>query len=239
MKNELFNKKDQGRIQPKNSIFLSKTFRIAFIFSIILVILLAIFIPTKIYCDQNNSNAFSDYPLKINLNEKSEKMISYIFPNEKDWCLAFGPLDNVFENLYGAQEQEMRDKEGGIHRCSIDFILKTNMLSEEDKETLILRDKESKRNIYNIYMGNKDGKDIIAFTWGDYPGTTIYTFESNLNLSFKSILSEFENKIGNIIEKDFLNGKSSGIYLDFVNHDNHYVVRFYTKYKNTEYVVTL
>ena len=245
--------KDKITIQPKKKekLISKKKFKYSFAASlIILLIFSAVFIPTKIYNQSNNQSNLDT--VTIYINEKRDEMVSYICSGDDDWFFAFGPLNNTFESKIEFYDDNyenkienymllLRENNEAIHFCSIDFILKTNMLSEEDKEVIMSNYDINFGigSICNIYMGNRDGKDLIWVTSGGHPMVRKYTFESNLNCSFREILNEFENKIGEPIDQDFLNNKNSGIYVDFEYLDDCYYVKFYTKIGDTEYVVTL
>ncbi|MDE6660310.1 MAG: hypothetical protein K2J93_00615, partial [Anaeroplasmataceae bacterium] len=111
--------------------------------------------------------------------------------------------------------------------------LKCDLISDEDKETLkeYLRsngkDGFSANGRFNIYLGVKDGKDIVEFHHMYSPYKTI-TFDLKLNYKLESIISEFEQLSGETITKEFLNGRlidameidTLGIMIDFKKLDD-------------------
>ncbi len=81
----------------------------------------------------------------------------------------------------------------------LDAIRKSNLISDSDKEIL----KKYGNDVCNIYLGEKNGIDIVQITQLHKP-YKIFTFNSNLDYSFKDMLEIFEEQSQKKIEKEFL-----------------------------------
>ena len=135
----------------------------------------------------------------------------------------------------------------------IDVILKSNLLKEEDKETLKEYQEDTKKTspnheiAFQVCLGIKDGKDYVYLI--DYCGydkkldkevINTFLFESNLSYSFNTIVTSFEKE--NVIELSnaFLNSSIydsqnklvSGIILDFIESENGFEENYVIKYDN-------
>lgn len=106
--------------------------------------------------------------------------------------------------------------EVGSDRISLDVLLKTNLLKEEDKNALIEYENSAKEKEANhearflICFGIIEEKDYIFLAdiyydettvWNSYVATTFY-FESNLPYSFSSLSNEFEQLAGDVLTND-------------------------------------
>ena len=125
-------------------------------------------------------------------------------------------------------------------------ILRTDIISESDKDAIREFEKangKSGKNVYyyNIYMGMKDGKDTVVLSRLIAPYQT-FKFESNLQYSFSSVIEKFEEVSGEKLTQDFLCGSEwndyyatemGGITLRFVQngYKNKYVP-YYTVFIN-------
>ena len=86
-----------------------------------------------------------------------------------------------------------------------DLILKSNIISDSDKDVLRNYEKNEYPNLfYNLYFGIKDGKDVVCLHHLGKP-YNIIVFESDLDYSFQSIVEEFELQSGITLSDDFLN----------------------------------
>ncbi len=116
---------------------------------------------------------------------------------------------------------------------SFDLIMKTNLISDTDKEILknYKNENPSSQFFCNIHLGEKNGIDIVTIhqLCRPYKG---FTFNSNLDYSFKDVLESFEEQCQKKIEKEFLYGsdndhvlgnETSGIILEFKKVGDLYV----------------
>ena len=85
----------------------------------------------------------------------------------------------------------------------IDAILYSNLITKKDKSFL----SRQKIQYFNIYLGSKDGVDIILINSLDEP-SKVFTFESVLDYKFESIIKEFEEMSGEKLTDAFLIGSN-------------------------------
>lgn len=129
----------------------------------------------------------------------------------------------------------------------VDLLLNSDLIKEEDK--LILSDynstsKESNNIFYNVYLGVKNGKDIVELHHLSKPYKT-FEFSSNLDYTFESIIYEFEELSGKKLTQDFLCGadgnksrETQGIFVDFtLLEDGTYGVYFISTIEDRIYAV--
>ena len=106
--------------------------------------------------------------------------------------------------------------EDGSKRISLDVLLKTNLLKEEDKNVLIEYANDANEKEFNhearflICFGTIEEKDYIFLAdmyydetsnWIGYVTTTFY-FESNLSYPFSSLADEFEDLAGDSLTNE-------------------------------------
>lgn len=108
---------------------------------------------------------------------------------------------------------------------NIDLLLKSNLIDDEAKSELIefAKPYDSKSIYFNIYLGIKNGIDIVELHLLVSP-YNLFAFKSNLAYSYESILNEFELMCGEKLSDDFLTGstydpsigvETSGILINF------------------------
>ena len=169
-----------------------------------------------------------------------------VYERNLDELFAYGPkpgntnveiTNHPFVNTSTAKFQE--------HVCTIDFLLQTNMFSEDGKRQLKeIKEKKNNRIYCNFYFGIKDNKDVILLKNNINPGEE-YIFESVFDYSFNDIITEFEEMIGENINKDFLNGDNSylmtgiisGIFVDFKLVDGTYIPFYLLDYEGKTYKI--
>ena len=152
------------------------------------------------------------------------KLVSLYENGYFDKVICFGP--EVFNKLY-----------------TVDIILSSNIISEDDKSILSAYCEEQKEikpgfvTYFNIHFGIKDGKDQVLISALNDPGKNIgkaFNFDSNLEYSFESIISDLEIMTNTKFTDDFL-AKSKyenykqvmGIVLDFNLNDEGIYVPYY------------
>ncbi|MBD5390893.1 hypothetical protein HDR67_02695 [bacterium] len=114
---------------------------------------------------------------------------------------------------------------------SIDLLLKSNLINDQDKKVLSEYNEACKgtnNRYYNIYLGVKDGKDVVELHHMSKPNR-IFKFSSNLNYKFELIIQEIEVLSDKKLNKEFLQdsntdsitGKETmGIIIDFKSLEN-------------------
>ena len=132
-------------------------------------------------------------------------------------------------------------------RLPIDVICNSNLITEEDKK-ILLDYKAAHSNswmYFNIYMGVRDGKDIIELHHMYEPWDG-FIFESKLNYPLESIITEFEEVSGVELTKEFLNGcildamfrQTLGILVDFkYTENNTYEIYYRATINDKVYIV--
>lgn len=234
---ELFQKCKIQKVKHNNQI-------IKYLFSIcccaILCFITASITITIVNYNKNYNNALNvdmgktTYLSREGLSEKLYEAAKMNNPNWEpifDKMIAFGP-----------------DNANGTIKLSV--INKSDLLSSEDKQTLIEYETSIKETYPNhlvnfqIAFGIKDNKDYIYLI--DYCGydeklkKAVYNeflLESNLKYSFESLVSEFETKTGKEMTSDFLNSAyyddqnllSSGIIIGFIEVNGFYQEYYYVK----------
>ena len=146
-----------------------------------------------------------------------------------DYCVAYGNDD--LANKY--KSSILYDKE---------------IISEADLEILKANDLKNGDRLINLYFARKDGKDIIVVSYLQKPfgdeGTLV--FDSNLSFKFDDLISEFEDIIDEEITIDFLNQRyqdnqeqvlPSGIYLELLDKNEMYSIKFTLYYKNQVHII--
>lgn len=121
---------------------------------------------------------------------------------------------------------------GGLRgMISIDLLLKSNLINDQDKKVLSEYNEACKgtnNRYYNIYLGVKDGKDVVELHHMSKPNR-IFKFSSNLNYKFELIIQEIEALSDEKLNKEFLQdsntdsitGKETmGIIIDFKSLEN-------------------
>ncbi|MDE6414381.1 MAG: hypothetical protein K2K48_03115 [Anaeroplasmataceae bacterium] len=136
---------------------------------------------------------------------------------------------------------------GPTEMFPIDLLLNSDLIKEEDKPILSEYNSSCKgfnNRYYNVYLGVKDGKDVVELHHLSDP-YKIFEFSSNLNYSFESIIYDFEKKSGENLTQDFLCGadldksrKTQGIFVDFkFLEDGSYGVYFISTIKDRVYII--
>lgn len=129
----------------------------------------------------------------------------------------------------------------------IDVLCKSNLITEEDR--IILLEYKAAHSgswmYFNIYMGVKNGKDVIELHHIYDPWETL-TFESKLSYPLESIITEFEELSGVKLTKEFLNGsvpdsmfrQTLGILVDFkYTENNTYEIYYRTTINGEVYAI--
>lgn len=132
---------------------------------------------------------------------------------------------------------------------TIDIIMNSSLIGETAKDELMKYkneyNKERNYQYFNVYLGNKSGKDIVLL----YPlgePNIIFEFESNLSYLYEDVISQFEVLIGRKLTKEFIYGSSfdnvlrketMGIILSFKNVEDIYSPYFTIELDNKIYVV--
>ena len=175
--------------------------------------------------DKNNGETEKSIAFDIGKNKDAKELVinGYI-----DYCVAYG-VD-------------------GINKVKSSVLYDLDIISEEDK--VILKEIDQKNGIryINLYFAVKDSKDVIVISYLERPfgeeGTLI--FDSNLNFKFDDLKEEFENIIGESITNEFLNDRyqiyqdsrlPSGIFLELLEDNNQYSLKFTIYYKNQEHII--
>ena len=206
--------------------------KIIYITLLFFVFIAATFSIILIYQKNKAINTYVVY-----LNEKSERFINFEFSND-DVFFAFGPLDNKYETVINTKYH----KPSQVHVCSKDFIAKTIFISDEDKAILMEYESGFDKEIYplstpfNIYLGERNGKDVIVLSVGETP---IFMFYSILEYSFIDVIEKFELMINEKLDKEVLCGKNTGIFVDFENVDNLYVPFYVLEYNHKIYTIKM
>lgn len=121
-----------------------------------------------------------------------------------------------------------------------DLILNSNLISDEDKEKL----KPYKNQYCNIYMGTKDGTDLVSIGFLQKPWGSL-VFKSNLNYKFEDIIKNFEKQSNFTLTDDFLAeskfdqllGKEvAGILVSFKSVDDYYSPYYYAYINGKLYI---
>lgn len=107
-------------------------------------------------------------------------------------------LDEHFDNFFAFGSGSLP----GLF--TFDIIIESNLINDIDKEKLMI-DKRNKNfnNYCNIYLGTREGIDVVHITQLGKPYKT-YTFQSNLDYSFNDVLEMFEEVSQKKIDKEFL-----------------------------------
>ncbi len=96
-----------------------------------------------------------------------------------------------------------------INLLTIDIIINSNLIDDSDKKILknYKREYKNTRNyeFFNLYLGEKNGKDIIILSPLGEPKIS-FTFKSNLNYTFNEVKKEFEDMSDKKLTKEFLYG---------------------------------
>ena len=132
---------------------------------------------------------------------------------------------------------------------TIDLIINSTLINNNSKEELLKYKNEyyKKRNFqyFNIYLGNKSGKDIVLLYPLGEPGI-MFKFDSNLSYEYKDIIYEFQLMSGSTLTKDFIYGKNFdnvlrketiGIILSFQNIDGKYIPYYTIELDKKIYVI--
>ena len=212
-------KEDYSIISPKKNI------KLGIIILTFALTVLALVLPFTI--PNNISTPINDKPTYEIALTKNEGIINKYF----DEFIAFGPR-------YGYTFSSLDMK---IDFCNSEQLLKTEILSPVNAKKLETYEYEStysKRKKYNFYLGIKDNKDIIVLKCQYQPYEEL-VFDLNIEKSLKNILLEFENKIGEKLTVDYLNGKDSGIYVDFIEQESKYSLKFILYYEGEMYKIIL
>ncbi len=152
------------------------------------------------------------------------KLVSLYENGYFDKIICFGP--EVFNEHY-----------------TVDVILSSNIISEDDKNILSAYCAEQNEiqpgyvTYFNIHFGIKDGKDQVLICALNDPGKNqgkLFNFDSNLEYSFESIISDLEIMTNTKFTDEFL-AKSKyenykqvmGIVLDFNLNDEGIYVPYY------------
>ncbi len=136
---------------------------------------------------------------------------------------------------------------------SIDIILNSNIISESDKAVLQRDYTGKKDSYYNVYMGLRNGEDVIKICLLSTPKDNIYkpapVFKSTLNYRFEDIIKEFERQSGTELTDEFLRGhefkydsnqaivETMGILMNFKDVDGVYVPYYHATINGKEYIV--
>ena len=107
-------------------------------------------------------------------------------------------LNNQFDSFFAFGSASPSDL------FTFDMVISSNIINENDKEKLMI-DKRNKNfnNYCNIYLGNRDGIDVVHIIQLGKPYKT-YTFQSNLDYSFKDIIEKFEKASNINIDNEYL-----------------------------------
>ncbi len=120
---------------------------------------------------------------------------------------------------------------GSRNMFSIDLLINSNLIKQEDKKALsdyTASCSGANNRYYNIYLGVKNGKDIIELHHLSKP-YKIFKFSSNLDYTFDTIIQEIEELSGEKLNKEFLLGSNNdpligeetlGIVADFKKNEN-------------------
>lgn len=132
---------------------------------------------------------------------------------------------------------------------TIDVIINSSLINENSKDELLkYKNKYYKKRNYqyfNIYLGNKSGKDIVLLYPLGEPGI-MFEFDSNLSYEYKDIIYEFQLMSGSTLTKDFIYGKNfdnvlrketMGIILSFQNIDGKYIPYYTMELDSKMYVI--
>lgn len=132
--------------------------------------------------------AITIFIMKITINKNMETTTGDVNP---------GKIANYAENYF--DEFFSFGANSPVNLFSVNLTLNSNIISDIDKKSL-----QSYRNKYcNIYMGIKDGVDIIRINMLEKP-YKMFSFASNLNYKFSDVIRKFEEKSGVEITNDFL-----------------------------------
>lgn len=116
-----------------------------------------------------------------------------ISPTKAVWV-----IDENFDEFYiFSGDRDMVD---------MDIVLKTNIISEKDKNALkeYCSGNGRSKKYFNVYMGVKDNRDIVVFHDISSKPYERLVFESNLSYSFKSVVEKFEEMSGEKLTQEFL-----------------------------------
>lgn len=129
---------------------------------------------------------------------------------------------------------------------TINLLLKSNLIKEEAKEELVtfLNEQDLSNANCKVYLGVKDNVDIVEIlTIKPYK---VFTFESNLDYSFKEVIEEFEESSGEKLTKEFvldslydslLYEETKGIILRFSNNEGLYVAYYQSTINGKIYTI--
>ena len=171
---------------------------------------------------------------------------TYLIEDTFDKFFAYGPRP-IDDETYLPKHPFSSILEKPEYLLSYDILLKMNMFDDEGISKI--KDERSKylwhRFIYNdgsflfnLYMGIKDGKDIILLRNQSHP-TDELVFESIYNYSFSDIINRFEDMINEKLSDEFLNNKNTGIYVDFYIKDEIYMPIYVLEYNSNIYKIDM
>ena len=221
----LKSRRSQKRIAFRNITIIFYTLLICFI-SVVTTIVLYDSINNQNKTKDDNNQTKQPIAFDIDSNKDAKSMVEI---GMIDYCIAFGNNDNTKK-----------------YKSSI--LYNMNILSNDDIEALKEYDLENGVRYINLYFGVKDDKDIIVISYleksNDTYGTLI--FDSNLGFKFDDLKEEFEDIIDENITIDFLNNRyqiyqdrrlPSGIYLELLEDNEQYRLKFTLYYKNQEHII--
>lgn len=190
--------------------------------SIYTIIICLISIFTTIIVNENKNSASNDV-------SPGKESIQFLEENfDEFFAFGSGSSNNIF---------------------TIDLIINSTLINNNSKEELLKYKNEyyKKRNFqyFNIYLGNKSGKDIVLLYPLGEPGI-MFKFDSNLSYEYKDIIYEFQLMSGSTLTKDFIYGKNfdnvlrketMGIILSFQNIDGKYIPYYTIELDKKIYVI--
>lgn len=123
-----------------------------------------------------------------------------------------------------------------------------NLLNDNSKEELknFLIQNNISDTYCNLYFGIKDNVDIIEVHTLMKPDYPMFTFESNLDYSFKDIIDDFEASSKETLTQEFLldakydnllNEQTEGILIKFNNVNGMYVVYYQSTINGKTYTL--
>ena len=125
---------------------------------------------------------------------------------------------------------------------SINEIINSNLLDEDSKNELydydkLVKKEEYYQDKYIVCLMIVNGEDIIKIVHNIEFGK-VFSYESNLDYSFESIINDFNDKFNLDINEEFLNSINRGIVLSFEDSTNGtYLINYNVLYQNKLYVL--
>lgn len=109
-------------------------------------------------------------------------------------------VDASFDNFFAMGNKNY------FQTSTLDIVLKSNMISKENKAILInyqekYKDK-SNYDLFNIYLGRKNNKDIILLVSLAYSNIS-FIFDSHLSYSYQEVINKFKEQSGNNNLQDY------------------------------------